>query len=56
MTRSVRSLDALILLSGAVAIILLVPLRSVSEALPLIAFVATLLLLLFMTPGILLTG
>jgi uncharacterized protein DUF6077 len=46
-------MDALILLSSAVAVILLVPLRSVSEALPLIAFVAT--LLLFMTPGVLLT-
>ena len=53
MTRNVRSVDALILLSSAVAVILLAPLRSISEALPLLAFIAT--FLLFMTPGILLT-
>ena len=53
MTRRVRSLDAPILLSSAAAVVLLVPLRAVSEALPLIAFAAT--LLLFMAPGVLIT-
>ena len=54
MTSRVRSVYASILLSSAVAVILLVPLRSVSEAVPLLAFAAT--LLLFMTPGVLLTA
>jgi len=54
LTSRVGSVDALILPSSAVAVILLVPLRSVSEALPLLAFAAT--LLLFMTPGVLLTS
>ena len=53
MTRRVRSLDALILLSSAAAVILLGPLRGASEALPVIAFAAT--FSLFMAPGVLVT-
>jgi hypothetical protein len=43
--------DALVLLSCAVATILLLPLGNISEAFPLIAFAAT--LVLFMAPGLL---
>jgi hypothetical protein len=47
------SLDALVLLSCAVAVILLLPLRPFTEALPPIAFAAT--LVLFTAPGLLLS-
>ena len=46
-----RSPDAIVLLSCAVAVILLLPLRSLSDAFPPIAFVAT--LVLFVAPGLL---
>jgi Family of unknown function (DUF6077) len=51
LTRRVKSLDALVVLLGAAAVILLVPLRSVSGAFPLVAFAAT--LVLFTAPGVL---
>ena len=51
MTRRLRSLDALVLLSSSAAVILLVPLRGASQAFPLIPFAAT--LVLFMAPGVL---
>ena len=53
MARRVRSPDALILLSSVAAVVLLAPLRAVTEAAPPVAFVAT--LLLFMAPGVLTT-
>ena len=53
MARRVRSPDALILLSSVAAVVLLAPLRSVAEAAPPAAFVAT--LLLFVAPGVLVT-
>ena len=53
MARRVRSPDALILLSSVAAVVLLAPLRAVTEAAPPVAFVAT--LLLFMAPGVLIT-
>ena len=53
MARRVRSLDALILLSSFAAVALLAPLRAAAEAVPPVAFAAT--LLLFMAPGLLLT-
>ena len=48
-----RSLDALVLLSCAVAVILLLPLRDLSGAFPPVAFAAT--LVLFTAPGLLLS-
>ncbi|HEX5914511.1 MAG TPA: hypothetical protein VFY54_15425, partial [Rubrobacter sp.] len=48
-----RSLDALVLLSCAVAVILLLPLRDLSGAFPPVAFSAT--LVLFTAPGLLLS-
>jgi len=53
LARRVRSPDALILLSSVAAVVLLAPLRAVTEAAPPVAFVAT--LLLFMAPGVLIT-
>ena len=52
MTRRIESLDALVLLSSAVALILLLPLRDASTAFPPVSFAAA--LVLFMTPGVLL--
>jgi hypothetical protein len=49
--RRVRSLDALVLLSSAAAVILLVPLRGASEAILTVPFAAT--VVLFMAPGVL---
>ncbi len=46
-----KSPDALVLLCCAVAVIILLPLRSISDAFPPIAFLAT--LVLFMAPGLL---
>ncbi|MBD0355395.1 MAG: hypothetical protein ICV58_09520, partial [Rubrobacteraceae bacterium] len=51
MTHRVRSLDALVLLSSAAAVLLLVPLRGASEEFPLVPFAAT--VVLFMAPGVL---
>ena len=48
-----RSLDALVLLFSAAAVILLLPLRDLSGSFPPVAFVAT--LILFMAPGLLLS-
>jgi hypothetical protein len=50
-THRVRSLDALVLLSSAAAVLLLVPLRGASEEFPLVPFAAT--VVLFMAPGVL---
>ncbi|HJQ29781.1 MAG TPA: DUF6077 domain-containing protein, partial [Rubrobacter sp.] len=52
MTR-LRSLDALVLLSSAAAVIVLLPLRDISGAVPPVAFAAT--LALFTAPGLLLS-
>ena len=48
-----RSLDALVLLSCAAAVILLLPLRGLSGAFPPVAFAAT--IILFTAPGLLLS-
>ncbi|MGH3144649.1 MAG: DUF6077 domain-containing protein [Rubrobacter sp.] len=53
MIRHFRSLDARILLCGVTAFALLVPLRTVTIAMPPVAFAAT--LVLFMAPGLLVT-
>ncbi|MDP9426201.1 MAG: hypothetical protein M3P37_09260, partial [Actinomycetota bacterium] len=52
MTRRIESLDALVLLSSAAALILLLPLRDASTAFPPVAFAAA--LVLFVAPGVLL--
>ena len=52
LTRRIGSLDALVLVSSAAALIVLLPLRSASEAFPPVPFAAT--LVLFVAPGVLL--
>ena len=52
-TRHLRTLDMYIVLLGAVALILVGPLRSSSAAFPLVSFLST--LFLFMVPGVLLS-
>ena len=51
--RRPRSIDSRVLLSCAVAVVFLLPLRGLSETLPLVAFAAT--LVLFTAPGLLLS-
>jgi hypothetical protein len=52
-TRSLRALDAAVVASSAGALILLGPLRFVTEALPLLAFLSA--FVLFLVPGVLLS-
>ncbi len=51
--RRPRSIDSRVLLSCAVAVVFLLPLRGLSETIPLVAFAAT--LVLFTAPGLLLS-